>query len=90
MPPKKKQVSTSYSETQFLIMEATITALENELSEVKSALADAQSTTKQNQDYLVSMLEKCIGKSIDLEDENVNNEGLPLEDESVINEGLPQ
>lgn len=77
MPPKKKQISTSYSETRFLIMEAKVVELENDLLEVKSSLNDVQSTKKWNQDYLVSMLKKCIGKSIDLEDESVNKEGSP-------------
>ncbi|CAL5199682.1 unnamed protein product [Lathyrus oleraceus] len=36
-------------------MEAKVAALENELSEVKSALADVQSTVKQNEECLVSM-----------------------------------
>jgi hypothetical protein len=54
-------------------MEAKVAALELELSEVCSVLEEVQNTARTNQAHLVSMLERCLGKSIPEGDGSVND-----------------
>jgi hypothetical protein len=45
-------------------MEAKVTALESEMSEVRTTLVDVQNAVKENHASLIALLEKCLGKSI--------------------------
>ncbi|MCI72569.1 hypothetical protein A2U01_0093832, partial [Trifolium medium] len=45
-------------------MEARVGALEEEISVVRSTLTDVQNTVKENHASLVAMLERCMGKSV--------------------------
>lgn len=46
-------------------MEAKVAALESELSEVRSALAEVQSMAKSNQEQLIAMFTKSLGRSFE-------------------------
>jgi hypothetical protein len=56
-------------------MEAKVTALESEMSEVRTTLVDVQNAVKENHASLIALLEKCLGKSIipDAESSGVKN-----------------
>lgn len=58
MPTKK------VTPAAFTKMEAKVEALEGEMSEVRSTLADVQNAVKENHASLIAMLEKCLGKSL--------------------------
>lgn len=56
MPPVKK--------TTIKQMEAKVEALESEISEVRTTLADVQNAVRENHANLLAMLEKCLGKTM--------------------------
>lgn len=58
MPPKKVTLPA------FTKMEARVEALESEISEVRSTLVEVQNPVTTNQTNLIAMLEKCLGKSL--------------------------
>ncbi|MCI23850.1 hypothetical protein A2U01_0045032, partial [Trifolium medium] len=58
MPPRK------VSPTEFKKMEAKVTALEGEISEVKSTLLDVQNAVKASHESLMAMFERCLGKTV--------------------------
>ncbi|PNX92424.1 retrotransposon-related protein [Trifolium pratense] len=57
--------------TAFAKMESRVEALEGGLSEVRTTLADVQRTVKEGHDRLIAMMEKCIGKSIVVEEPGI-------------------
>ncbi|XP_050906359.1 uncharacterized protein LOC127120018 [Lathyrus oleraceus] len=64
MPPKKVTLPA------FTKMEARVEALESEISEVRSTLVDVQNSVKTNHVNLIMMLEKCLGKSLIIDEES--------------------
>jgi hypothetical protein len=58
MPAKK------VTPVAFAKMEAKVEALESEISVLRSTLADVQNSVKENHTTLIAMLEKCLGKSV--------------------------
>lgn len=67
MPPKKSKHVVAQ-------MEAKVDALESELAEVRSSLAAVTTAVKDLTTTLVAILERSLGKSIQLEDASVNRE----------------
>lgn len=76
MPPKKTNVLKQ--------MEARVEALESELSEVRSTLADVQNTVKENHASLFALLEKCLGKTLHV------GEGSTGKSTATVDQGSPE
>lgn len=76
MPPKKTNVLKQ--------MEARVEALESELSEVRSTLADVQNTVKENHASLFALLEKCLGKTSHV------GEGSTGKSTATVDQGSPE
>lgn len=66
MPPKKVTLLA------FTKMEARVEALETEISEVRSALVKVQKSVTTNHTNLIAMLEKCLGKSLLVDEGDVS------------------
>ncbi|GAU37691.1 hypothetical protein TSUD_164940 [Trifolium subterraneum] len=66
MPPKKVTLPV------FKEMEARVEALENDMAVMRSTLVDVQNTVKTNHTSLITMLEKCLGKSLLMDDGNAS------------------
>ncbi|MCI58814.1 hypothetical protein A2U01_0080069, partial [Trifolium medium] len=64
MPPTKKVTLPAFRQ-----MEAKVEALESEISEVRTTLASVQNAVKENHANLIMMLEKCLGKSVQVEED---------------------
>lgn len=56
----------------FTSMKARVEALESEISAVRSTLADVQNSVKENHVNLIAMLEKCLGKSVFVDEGNAS------------------
>ena len=82
MPPKKVTVPA------FTKMEARVEALESEISEVRSTLVEVQNTATTNHANLIALLEKCLGKSLTVDEESASvfNKGSPM----VMTKGEPK
>ncbi|PNY17485.1 retrotransposon-related protein, partial [Trifolium pratense] len=58
MPPKK------VTPAAFSKMEARVESLEGEITEIRTTLVDVQKTMKESHASLIAMMEKCLGKSV--------------------------
>ncbi|MCI45680.1 hypothetical protein A2U01_0066919, partial [Trifolium medium] len=65
-------------------MDAKVVALENELSEVRSSLAAVENAVKDMPRTLIAMLEKTLGKSLQM-----SNESVQIRDEGEKSEKMP-
>ncbi|MCH83576.1 RNA-directed DNA polymerase (Reverse transcriptase) [Trifolium medium] len=60
-------------------MEAKVEALESEMTEFFTTLTDVQNVVKENHANLIAMLEKCFGKSVQMEEgASVTVKGTPV------------
>lgn len=80
MPTKK------VTPAAFTKMEAKVEALEGEMSEVRSMLADVQNAVKENHASLIAMLEKCLGKSLSGEEGSASFAGKTTSEIPVSSE----
>lgn len=72
MPPKKVTLPA------FKQMEAKVVALESEISDVRSTLVDVQNEVRENHASLLAMLERCLRKSVqEEEDESMKGSSGP-------------
>jgi hypothetical protein len=69
MPPKKVNFP------EFRRMEAKVTALEGEMSEMKSALLEVQDAVRASHENLMAMFEKCLARSLSEGEQSANNGG---------------
>jgi hypothetical protein len=75
--PKKQQLTLRQ-------MDGRVEALESELSEVRSSLAAVENAVKELPGALVAMLEKSLGKSLQLSNESPSVQGGKKKDDPVI------
>ncbi|MCI49099.1 hypothetical protein A2U01_0070342, partial [Trifolium medium] len=65
MPPKKSVTLTAFSK-----METRVSNIEEEITDIRSTLIEVQKSVKEGHATLVAMMEKCLGKSIVIDETN--------------------